>query len=64
MAAPSVGFLDHHLSLLPVHEHQEECAHRKENAIHDAKSKAGLQHGTLLVDRSIDAIAPINTVTA
>lgn len=56
MAPSPVGLLHHHLPIVPVpvHEQQQECRDGEKDAIHDAESKARLQHGAILVDVEVE----------
>lgn len=51
MAPPPITLFHHHLLIipLPVHEEQQKARDRKEDAIHDSKRKARLQHRAILV---------------
>lgn len=65
MASPvSRPFLINNFVLISVHEEQKEACNSKEDDIHDAKSKAGLQHRTCLVGIQRKGIAAADTVCA
>ena len=51
MASPSIALLDHDVPIvpLPMHEQQQERGDGKEDAVHDTKSKACLEHGAILI---------------
>lgn len=51
MTPPPVALLHHNLPIVPppMHEQQQKRGNRKEDAIHDAKCKACLQHRAVLV---------------
>ena len=64
MASPSVSFFDHHFPFVSAHEQQHEARNGKEDAVHDAERKAGLQHCTRLVDVRREWAASIKAVGA
>ncbi|KAL8642703.1 MAG: hypothetical protein Q9228_000633 [Teloschistes exilis] len=56
MAPPPIGLLHHHFPVIPIpmHEQQQKRRDGEEDAIHDAKRKARLQHGAILVDVEVE----------
>lgn len=64
MTPPPIRLLNNHLPIipLPMHKQQQKARDGKEDAIHDAKRKARLQHRTMLVCVQMERRLPGNTI--